>query len=81
MSGLEPDTRVLQPTGREVWVSSSWSGTGDAYHSHRCQAVKTATNPRKVDLAVAEWKGYHLCQRCIDFHGATEANVRGVADE
>ena len=73
MSGLEADPRVLQPTGREVWVSSTWSGNGSAYHTHRCHAVLCAANPRKVDLAVAEWKDYDLCDRCAT-HGE-------VADE
>jgi len=73
MSGLEPDPRVVQPTGRTVWVSSTWSGNGSAYHTHRCQAVKSAATARQVDLSVAEWKDYHLCARC--------ERIEGVSDE
>lgn len=62
------DPRVLAPPEDDelVTVSSSWGGSGEAYHTTRCRNVYRTEHTREVPLTIAEWKGYHECEACIE---------------
>lgn len=62
------DARVLAPSEDEptVTVKASFGGSGEAYHTAECVNVRKMRATREVKLSVAEWKGYHECQHCID---------------
>lgn len=57
-------SNAVMPTGETVTVSSCWNSSGSAYHTEACQAVNRMHAPKRVDISVAEWKGYHECERC-----------------
>ena len=65
---VESDPRVLEPAEDEplVTVKGAFGGSGEAYHTAECVNVRKMRETREVKLSVAEWKGYHECQHCID---------------
>ena len=66
------DPRVLAPSEDEpvVTVKSAFGGSGEAYHTENCINVQRMRESREVKLSIAEWKGYHECENCIELREA-----------
>lgn len=63
---MSTDPRVLVPEEdeQEVIVKAAFGGSGKAYHTAECVNVRRMRQTNMVKISVAEWKGYHECERC-----------------
>lgn len=61
---MSTNENTVLPEGKTVTISSSYNSNASAYHTHECMNVKKMKSTREVDISVARWKEYGLCERC-----------------
>ena len=75
MSSLEPDPRVVQPTGKTVYIRTQ--SLGECYHKKDCDDIDDLERKKAVDKSVAEWKNLEPCTHC---HNKTRGYTVPVVD-